>query len=360
MGKQALIDAMTHGAELLAEPLLLRLPGTAIAIWSNSQPLLMMLADYFRFWKVEQASQPIEVFAIEKPALTLPVTWTDWRRERGKTGRKDAIFDVEDGRFIRKVRTGMLFFQSKDLRVAAGPCLANGNQVINFIDNQYMTLLQQRNWLICHAAALAKGETGIAIAGFSGGGKSTMMLHLLNDRRFSFVTNDRLFVKAESETIHARGVPKLPRINPGTIVNNARLRHMLTAKELAFFENMPRSDLWDLELKYDVDIEEIYGPNRIVDEVPLRHFLVLNWSRKSQEEMRIQSFQPEHRPDLLKAVMKPPGPFYQHQDGTFLNDSSAPEPAGYASVLRGVNMVEVTGKVDFAGLQDYCLQELVD
>ena len=58
----------------------------------------------------------------------------------------------------------------------------------------------------------------LGIAGFSGGGKSTLMLQLLDNDEVSYLTNDRLFIHAGSGQIMARGIPKLPRINPGTIV----------------------------------------------------------------------------------------------------------------------------------------------
>ena len=43
-----------------------------------------------------------------------------------------------------------------------------------------MNWLQHRQWLICHASALAAEGHGFAVAGLSGGGKSTLMLNLLD------------------------------------------------------------------------------------------------------------------------------------------------------------------------------------
>ena len=66
-----------------------------------------------------------------------------------------------------------------------------------------MNELQNHGWLINHAAALVyrdsvcASENAIAFAGFSGGGKSTSMLHVLNSGHCRFLSNDRLFVKSE-------------------------------------------------------------------------------------------------------------------------------------------------------------------
>ena len=81
----------------------------------------------------------------------------------------------------------MTFLQSQQYRVATGKCVENDNQIVNFIINQYMNLLQQQGWLICHAAALSNNNGAIAFSGFSGGGKSTAMLHLLSESQYKFV-----------------------------------------------------------------------------------------------------------------------------------------------------------------------------
>ena len=41
-------------------------------------------------------------------------------------------------------------------------------------------------------------QNGIAIAGLSGGGKSTFMLKLLEQKGIQYLTNDRLFIKKET------------------------------------------------------------------------------------------------------------------------------------------------------------------
>jgi len=357
-----LLDELTGAGDALPQGIALQLPDMVIGVRSNSPALLDILRDYFRHIIVDEDvvdDHRIEVVALEREPLQWDVDWQDWSRPAGKRGRKDAYVDVCEGqvqgRLIWKVRTGMVFLQSLNHRIAVGPCLANANQVINFINNQYMNDLQQQGWLICHAAAVAESGKITAMAGFSGGGKSTMMLHLMNHAQFNYVTNDRMFIKPVDGHVQARGVPKLPRVNPGTIIHNARLRSMLAADEIAAFEAMPQQELWDLEQKYDVDVGQVYGADRFDDAAPLDRFIVLNWSRDSQQPTKVSAVEIAHRPELLDAIMKSSGPFYQYADGSFYDDQHGLTRQQYIAVLEQVQVLEVTGGVSFDVLEQACL-----
>jgi HprK-related kinase B len=284
--------------------------------------------------------------------LESELSFTDWRREAGKSGRKDSYLDLPQARVIRKVRTGMVFLQSESLRIAAGPCLQHDNQLINFICSQYMTWLQQQGWLICHASGLEIAGRGLGIAGFSGGGKSTLMLNLLENEQFNFLTNDRLFIHSSGEgTVSARGIPKLPRINPGTIINNKRLHELISQQRRKELLQLPLEELWDLEEKYDVLITPLYGPQRITHVATIEHFVILNWKRHEEEESHVTEIDIQQRQDLLTALMKSPGPFYQQADGHFLDHDSTTDPQRYLQNLDGITFYEVTGRVDFDAVE---------
>jgi HprK-related kinase B len=232
-------------------------------IQSNSAELLARFADYFSFVVKPVAEPTYTIQAIESEALELPVEFIDWKREPGKTGKKDSYVELDGARLIRKVRTGMVFLQSEQAQIAIGPCLQHDNQVINFITSQMMNWLQQRDWLICHAASLVHDGKALAIAGFSGGGKSSLMLAMLEQHDTKFLTNDRLFITAENAQVLAAGIPKMPRINPGTIVHNPRLQGLIDSSTRQQLLSMPNDELWQLEDKYDADIERFYGLERI-------------------------------------------------------------------------------------------------
>lgn len=347
---QALADRLTAGHSLNDTQLVLALEGFAIGIRSNSERLLERLADYFAP-VVGEAEPDVEVVAIQCAPLELGLDYRDWRREPGKKGRKDACHDLVGGRVIHKVRTGMTFLQSATFRIAAGPCLANDNQVINFINNQYMNRLQQEGCLNCHAAALTRNGRALAMAGFSGGGKSTLMLHMLEHEGTAFMSNDRLFIGAHPDGVRAQGIPKLPRINPGTILHNPRLHPLIPAAERAQLARLPAAQLWDLEQKYDADITRLYGPGRIeTGSRPLAAFMVLNWDRGSDQPLQVLQVDLDERRDLLAAIMKSPGPFYQNRDGQFQRDTQVFDEAAWLHLLERVPVYEARGGVDFDAL----------
>ena len=353
------VSALQAEAPLCADELYLALGGCTLRLRSNSTELLAVLADYFSHVTSEPVTPDIDIIAIERDAPELAIDFIDWKREPGKTGRKDSYADLPGGRLVRKVRTGMVFLQSERHRIAAGPCLKYDNQVINFINSQYMNWLQNRGWLICHAAGLVYRGRGLGIAGFSGGGKSTLMLHLLDDDEVSYLTNDRLFIHAGSGQVQARGIPKLPRINPGTIVNNKKLHSLIPAQQRKALLQLPGEELWELEEKYDVHIDRVYGPGRIIQEAPLSAFLILDWQRDSDRELQVERIDLARQRDLLGALMKSPGPFYQYPDGSFLQDTTLLDDSAYLDALENVPVYVARGGVDFSALSDRCLHEIL-
>ena len=320
---------MLGDATLCEDDLYLGLGECILRIRSNSPALINELTGYFSHVAIKATTETIEVIAIERDAPQVDLEFTDWKREPGKTGRKDAYADLNDGRLVHKVRTGMLFLQSEKYRVAAGACLQYNNQIINFINSQYMDWLQHRGWLICHASGLVYDGQCLGIAGFSGGGKSTLMLHMLDDDKVAYLTNDRLFVHAESGQTLAFGIPKLPRINPGTIVHNPKLHSLISEKQREAFLQMPPEELWHLEDKYDVHIDQIYGTDKIIPRATISNFLILNWRRDSDDETSVEQVDLNSRRDLLGALMKSPGPFYQRPDGSFQQDMAGFDEDAY-------------------------------
>ncbi|MFC1665813.1 HprK-related kinase B [Pseudomonadota bacterium] len=352
--------AVIGDAELCNDTLTLGMGEFSLCLRSNSVELLDRLRRYFSHVVAAVDTPTKQVTAIEREAPELGIDFTDWRREPGKTGRKDAYFDIPAARLIQKVRTGMVFLQSNSQRIAAGPCLDNDNQVINFINAQYMNWLQQRNWLICHASGLVLEGRTLAIAGFSSGGKSTLMLRLLDNDQVSYLTNDRLFIRRQDDGVDTVGIPKLPRINPGTIVHNPKLHALIPAQQRQKLLALPAEELWHLEEKYDVHVEQVYGANRITQTAPLGAFLVLNWRRDSDQKLELKKVKLGTRQELLSAIMKSPGPFYQYADGGFFQDTTELNSQEYLSVLENIPVYEATGRTDFDALTSICKHDLMN
>lgn len=341
------------------DPFYLKMGRCIIKVLTNRPKLSTDLKHYFSDYLTQETNSTFAVQAIERPELELDVEFRDWRREHGKSGRKDSYFDFDGGRLLRKVRTGMVFLQSEAFRIAAGPCLVNENQVINFINSQYMGWLQREGWITCHAAGVVKEGKALAMAGFSGGGKSSLMLRTMDYPEVNYLTNDRLLLKVEQQCLMAAGIAKLPRINPGTIVHNPRLHALIPEKRRRELLSLPVSELWDLEEKYDVIVNEVYGENRISDLAPLHAFVVLNWDRVSVEPVQVIPVDLNKRLDLLKAIMKSPGPFLQLSDGGFHSDTTPLNEKVYLDALKGVKVYEVTGKPDFDQVAKVCIDQIL-
>ncbi len=322
-----------------------------VTVYSNTAILVTELQYYFRSYpqgaEAEAQNSNMEIYLLESSEPAPDYPWKDWAREAGKSGRKDSHIDIHQGRLLHKVRTGMTFFQSNSSKIALGPCLKNINQIVNFINNQYMNYLQQQAHVICHAAAVSINGKGTAVAAFSGGGKSTLMLKLMDHIDAKFISNDRLFLKAEGEEVTARGVPKLPRINPGTILNNPKLLSIIDSEEQERLNNLPKAVLWDLEQKYDVMIDDVYGDNKVHLDTKLDTVLLLNWDRNNPEKPQLKKINPADNIELISAIMKSPGPFFQNENNEFLMGPEIPALEKYLAVLNKVDVYEVHGGVDF-------------
>ncbi|MBF0471409.1 MAG: HprK-related kinase B [Gammaproteobacteria bacterium] len=350
---------MQEGKPLLEQRLHLDIAGFHLTIRSNSDLLLTTLRNYFPPLLHTTAEDGVEVDLIERETLPSPYPLQPWQREAGKR-LKDRYFDLPGGRLIEKSPSSILFLQSHPLRIAAGETERYPNKVINFINIQQMNHLLQQGALLFHAAAVAYNHHAYAIAGFSGGGKSTLMLHLLDHPELHFLSNDALYLlQREGDTpLEAVGAAKLPRINPGTILHNGKLHPLLTAERLQQLQQLPPLDLWRLEEKYDLPLEEIYGRQRVSFQAEMKGLVILNWQHNSTQPTTIHPVNLQQRRDLLPAVMKSPGPFYQNSEGQFTTTPQGEEDAAYLHQLQQIEVLEVRGKVDFVAARDLLLQKI--
>lgn len=337
----------------------LRLGECRLHVALNTPELTQRLADYFEsFLDTDTMPDPdIAITALEMAEPDLGLDFADWPRDAGKAGRKDSYIDLADGRACRKVRTTMQYLMGGGEHLVFGPCLENDNQVVNFIISQYISWLVNRDWALCHASALLRNGHGIAFAAFSGGGKSTLALHLMPEG-FDFVSNDRLLIRlADDGAPQMRGVPKQPRINPGTVLNNPALSTVIDAGRRSELAALPTDELWDLEEKYDADIGSLFGVERFRLDTPIQTFLILNWKRDIDQDTAFSPVSLRERPDLLAAVMKSPGPFHMDSDGVFSMGENAPDPKDYLPILDGIQVFEVTGRTDFTAAKNFILKK---
>ena len=327
--------------------LMLACGGCTIQLNSNSAPLIKQLADYFRAFLTDIEARPdVRIEALQIPAPDLALEFLAWPRDPGKVGGKDSYRDLADGRALRKVKTGIQYLIGGGRLMMFGDCLKNSNQVVNFVNAQQIRWLMNRGWALCHAAAVSRNGQGLAISAFSGGGKSRTALHLIN-RGLYFVSNDRTLISLVDDQPMMRGVPKHPRINPGTILNNPMLSSILSKADAERLQALETDALWQLEEKYDAPIDQLYGLDRFRLDARMQGMLILNWSRTSPDPTRFRKIDIANRPDLLAAVMKAPGPFFIPDGADAPTGIVETDPADYLPVLRQIPVFEATGRIDF-------------
>lgn len=332
----------------------LEIGGFAVQLRSNSPHLLQGLASYFADLVVPGGSrEDIRITAVETEPPRFPLEYRDWPREPGKVGKKERYADAPDGRVVFKTRTGMQFLLARDELLAVGPCVQNPNQVINFVISQYLGRRLEEGWALCHAAGVAWKGRAIGIAARAGAGKSTLALHLMSTG-LSFVSNDRLLIKKTTDLAELAGVPKMPRVNPGTLLHNPDLAAILPSDRREALQRMDPGELWQLEEKYDVMVRDVYGPGRCLYRAPLRALVVLNWARAADEVARFEPVEIGARPDLLALVMKSPGVFHREADGLGAAETTRPSPEAYLRALAGVPVYEATGRADFDAGVGFC------
>lgn len=335
--------------------LMLEFNDTYILICSNSKTLINQLANYFGGFTTNLThTSDILIYAIDAEPLMVGSDY-DYKIKKpdpGKTKIKEEYIYLSDGRIVRKRLTGMQFVFGRGNNLAVGPAIKNYNQVVNFINNRYIERLVNKNYLLAHAAGVICGKKGIAMSGFAGMGKSTLALNFMS-KGAGFVSNDRLILK-KFDKLHMIGVPKLPRVNPGTILNNPSLASVISDEDREEFLNIPRHNLWTLEHKYDVNIDKCFGKDKFSLKSTVDLVICLNWDRNGKTP-RIDEVDINQRRDLLRNLMKSLGLFFESNNDSEDNDFSEED---YINCLEGTTVMEIGGGVDFDYITHECIRIL--
>jgi HprK-related kinase B len=322
-----------------------------IRFTSNDKQLVDFLEDYFSEFLADFSVADIEVTGLETPEFHYKFDYTVKQPDPGKSKIKEEWIDLENGRIVRKVLTGIVCLFGGEHNLVVGPCRKNDSQVVNFIIHRYIEWLLRQDGLLLHAAGVKLLNRGTALAGFSGMGKSTLALHMMN-LGTSFVSNDRAIARQQDDRFLLNGVPKMPRINPGTIVHNSVLRTILKEDEIEYYQQMPKEQLWDLEDKHDALIHKLYGSGKFELSAEMHGLVVLNWNHEdaaiSLDEVDIRS-----RQDLLPAFTKSTGLF---NDPRAEGNNIDVGDQAYIDFFSRCPVFEITGKRDFKKAAKLCLE----
>jgi HprK-related kinase B len=325
--------------------LALCLAGVRLVVRTNSPSLAEALARHYQDF-VGDAGQPdLEVCAVDgdSPRFDLPFVL------HGEASAKEEYVDLPDGRVVRKRRTGLWLLFGPAGNYVLGPCAGHPMQVVNAINARQADWELGRGARLLHAAGVATGSGGLAISGFAGAGKSTLALEIMRHGA-DFLTNDRALVNTDSAGLYFTGIARPPRVNPGTILANDRLGHLLSADERAAYAGLPARELWGLERKYDVPIADCFGPGRVRLRAGLTALVVLAW-KPDGGSMRTQWTTLARSEGLLPALVKDLGVL-------FACGPRAAEAADYLSLLGRCPVLAVTGGVDFSRAAALCLDVL--
>jgi HprK-related kinase B len=326
-----------------------------VAVSSNSQALIDKLARYFRDFAGGGGATVVPVVAIEAGPPELDLPFAVQERGGGKS-LKEAYADLPDGRVVRKLKTGLVFAFGHGSNYAVGPCLENDNQVVNFINNRFIERRLKRGALLFHAAGIAEAGQGLVLSGFSGAGKSTLALEIMRHGT-DFISNDRIMVaRADNGRLTMTGVAKMPRVNPGTVLNNPSLDCVMGDEDRKRFSALPQAELWDLEHKYDAFIDDCFGPGRFTLSCAMAGLVVLRWKRNTSP-MAAARVDLCARRDLMAAFMKDVGLFYEADDPS---EASMAGEDRYLDLLGDLPVLEIDGGVDFQRAAAACLDFLRD
>ncbi|HFE45379.1 MAG TPA: HprK-related kinase B [Nannocystis exedens] len=334
-----------------------------VRIFTDDDSLLAALQNYFREFidqpattrdKTEPADLEILALSGETPAL--PGALTIKEDDKGRPAR-EAWIDLADGRIVHKIRTGVVLVMGEGVELITGPLLGHVDQVVNFVNHRLMCRLIRDGGVLAHAAGIARDDRGLVLCGNSGAGKSTLALHMMAaDPSLAFVSNDRAVLDRQAAAgTTILGIPKQPRVNPGTVLHNPALAPLIDERERQRYTAMPSAELRFLEEKRDAVIERLFGPGRFRLEVTAIALIVLRWTPEGGS-MQIREVTLEGRRDLQAILHKRLGLFFWPLP-TPSDDAGL---AALARVLRGVPTYEVHGGIDFEAASNWTRRLLAE
>jgi HprK-related kinase B len=316
---------------------------SAFTVKTNSQELAQKLSDYFSGWEHARSSEnPHVIHAIVGQASVDGDRLVDVARRPGKRV-KEAYYDVPEGRVVFKKRTGVVVFIRDAERYLVGDLFDNMNQLVNQINEVYVEDFLRRGYVLIHASAVINRRGyGVAFCSDSGIGKSSVAVALL-EGGFRFLSNDRVLIKADGDSVHLVGVPKKPRVNPGTILAIPSLHGILSPEELRQYAAMDREELWPLESKHDVEVNDIFGAGKLALSGTLGAVYLLNWERNDMP-LDVEAISPDTGLSLLRPNVLNLNP-QRRQYG----DSQQIETELH-DISRLVKWFQIKGGVDIKGL----------
>ena len=316
-----------------------------IEVGTNSLRLAGKLQSYFRDYLSASTERPdarLEALVAqpEYDASRMKVWQSSSRPNRQP---KESFYDDGGVRRIFKNRTGVLISMSESETSIVGDLEEHSNQAINLICTLFGLSLARRGYPMLHASAIARVDdgAGFMFLGNSGSGKSSVALQFIEHGGYEFVSNDRVLLSVDGDHVEIVGLPKKPRVNPGTLLASNTLSRLVPPRRVRAYREMPSDVLWQLEEKTDVDVTRSFGARS-----QLRTWLAraysLEW-RRDEEGLNETMMEPDAVMRAMRATRKDFGPYDLRGDA-----HDAEDVLERIAVL--VPFVRVTGRADPARL----------
>jgi len=324
--------------------------GVALSVHTNDARVASGLARYFSPFRAEvPPSGALPIYVLQGSPVYDPGRLQDVARQGPGRSVKEAYYDVAGGRIVVKRRTGMVIYIAEPEHCVVGDTFRNLHQAANLVTTVFAKAMLRRGYVMLHASAALGDDGGLAFAAQSGAGKSTMALALV-EAGYRFVTNDRLLVRLHEGQIEMVGLPRIPRVNPGTLLRLSRLTPLLPQPDRQRYEDMTPEALWATEEKRDVEVDAIFGPGTFQLTGWLRVIYALAW-RRGGAACAVHPLDPAARRVALRGMAKQLGV----QD---LEPPPAPaQEAALDAIAAAIPIYEVTGHPDVSALRAFVLEQ---
>lgn len=311
-----------------------------IDVATNSLRAAKRLQSYFRIYQAVPAGEPNMRLCVVRARPEYDDTRLQvWERSAGTRPPKESYYDRGGVRFILKNRTGVLIKLGEGEAAIIGDIDRHLNQAVNLIGTLFGLSLVDRGYAMLHASAVARTDNGEAtiFLGNSGSGKSSLALYIIERGGYDYVSNDRVLLKVGRGTVHVVGLPKKPRVNPGTLLASARLSGLLRPGKRTAYEGMDAADLWHVEDKHDVDVTRSLGARERLEGRVVKA-LSLEW-KPSGRGLRIEPLVLAEALAAMQHTAKDFGPFDLRRDQR--------DPATeHRRIARLLDFEGVTGRAD--------------
>jgi HprK-related kinase B len=316
-------------------------------IFVNRPALRDRLVEYYRAYRAAATETPPDrtIYVAQGRPPAIRGIWRDIPRSDPGKPVKEAYCEGDGVRVILKKETHVQIYLTLADVLIAGELMTHFNQVVNLINLEFGKVKLQEGYRLLHAAGVVFPQGGMALAGAPGAGKSSACLWLL-EAGFRFLSNDRLLVKSRDLEVRMVGYPKMPRVNPGTLLAHPRLRGLLTESETQTYRGMDAGALQRLEQKHDVDVEQLFGPGTIQPAGSLTHLILLNW-RWGGQGWEVRRLSAEEALDWVEVLHRDMGAYGLERDP---GSRTAPDRKIYREIFERIAVVEISGGVDFAKL----------